>query len=39
MSKGSKKRPQLVSDKEFARNWNRIFGKKKNVQKNNSKNK
>lgn len=39
MSKGSKKRPQFVSDKEFTRNWNRIFRKKKDVKKSDSKNK
>lgn len=27
MSKGSKRRPQQVDDKQLAENWERIFGK------------
>lgn len=27
--KGSKRRPQKVSNKQFADNWDKIFGKKK----------
>jgi hypothetical protein len=29
--KGSKRRPSFVSQKEFAKNWNRIFVRKRNV--------
>ena len=35
MSKGSKKRPQSVSNEEFASNWEMIFGKNmENAKKN-----
>lgn len=27
--KGDKRRPQLISDDEMARNWELVFGKKK----------
>lgn len=30
--KGSKRRPQKISDEQLQENWNRIFGKKKEVQ-------
>ena len=33
MSKGSKRRPQKVSQKEFSNNWDKIFG----IQKENRK--
>jgi hypothetical protein len=33
MSKGSKRRPMLVSQSEFDKNWKRIFRKKKDVAK------
>lgn len=35
MGKGSRRRPQQVSDEEFEDNWNAVFKRdKKNVEKN-----
>jgi len=34
MSKGSKRRPMQVPQSEWDKNWNRIFGDKKNVKTN-----
>lgn len=35
MGKGSKRRPQKIDDKIMQENWDRIFGKKKEVKDDN----
>jgi|TARA_R100000426_G_scaffold38281_1_gene30107 hypothetical protein len=37
MSKGSKRRPTLITKEEFEENWNKIFGRKKTPKHGNTK--